>query len=145
MQEFLKKYYLKTIILIFIFYLFLFALSKIYLHLDSLNISENIIIGALILSTIVSIIFPIWFRIVKFNRLKNNIIMNSREFLKFEKILISVPQLAILLYLIFDIFTISKFSHLFLMVLGIYSALYYYPSRRRINLDKRIFRIEENN
>ena len=144
MQKILKKFYLTLLFAALIFYVILFATFNIILHWKPLYVSRKMVIFILIFSTITSLVFPIWFRIIKFNRLRKNVVMNKNEFLKFEKILIVIPQISVWIYFIADIFAISKMPRLYLMILGLYSVFYYFPSEKRIKLEKRIFRIIEN-
>jgi len=144
MRKLLKIFYIKLIFPAIVLYIIFFVFSQFHSQLKSLPASGDFVTLLMIISTVTAFIFPIWFRIGKFNRLKAGNVMSNDEFMKFEKTLIAVPIISVYLLLISYVFSIPKIPRTYLIVLGLYAAYFYYPSIRRLNLEKRIFRISDS-
>jgi hypothetical protein len=74
------------------------------------------------------------------NRSRKSI--SKAEFIKFEKNLIMLALLPVYFSLFGVLQKIPEFYQYFSILVALYAAYYYYPSAKRLKLDRRIFRVE---
>jgi hypothetical protein len=76
------------------------------------------------------------------NRNRNRKSISKTEFIRFEKNLIILSLLPVYFALFGVLLNIPEFYQYFSILVALYAAYYYYPSARRLELDRRIFRVE---
>jgi hypothetical protein len=93
-------------------------------------------------SAVLAVAFPILVRSLFAHRMRNRRSTPENDFLRFEKRIIyftlSTPYLVFVAYL----FKIPGFYFAAMIVLALYAAYYFYPSQKRIEFDRRIFRVQ---
>jgi hypothetical protein len=93
-------------------------------------------------SAVLAVAFPIFVRSLFAHRMRNRRGTPENDFLRFEQRIIcftlSTPYLAFVAYL----FKIPGFYFAAVIVLALYAAYYFYPSQKRIQFDRRIFRVQ---
>lgn len=94
----------------------------------------------LMLAATASIAFPIYYRSWFSYRNRRKKQIKEKKLLRFERILISVTMLTPYLAFLSHLLRLSRFHTTAIILMSLYAAYYFYPSTRRINLDRVIFR-----
>ncbi|MEA1968280.1 MAG: hypothetical protein U9N77_08670 [Thermodesulfobacteriota bacterium] len=96
-----------------------------------------------ILSAITSIAAPVLIRTLFAHNVRSRKSVNHDEFFKFEKnilyMVLLTPWFALAAYLC----DFQKFYSAGIVLMAFYALYFYYPSEKRINFDKKIFRVRE--
>ena len=71
--------------------------------------------------------------------------ISKTDFVKFEKNLIILSLLSVYFALLGVLQKIPEFYQYFSILVALYAAYYYYPSTRRLKLDRRIYRVDISN
>ena len=143
MTDRLKKLYFTLLIPSFIGFIFGYAVKYLY---HSMYIpGEVMAFGApliFILSAIFALALPIFYRTLFAHRRSHLSRIVPAELLKFERNLIGMamvtPYLAMVAYLI----GLPRFYLAGTILLALYAVYYYYPSKKRITFEERIFRTD---
>ena len=100
------------------------------------------IIGPLIfvLCVVLAIGFPIFYRSLFAHRNRELISVSEKNLLKFERTLIQVTMITPYLALAAFLMELPRFYTAGALLMGLYVAYYFYPSKRRIGFDRRLFR-----
>ena len=89
-----------------------------------------------------AIAFPIFYRALFAHKNRDVMSVSDQKFLKFERTLVNVvmitPYLALLSYL----FELPRFYTGSAILIGLYAVYYFYPSKKRIAFERRIFRVK---
>ncbi|MEE4606124.1 MAG: hypothetical protein V2J65_32940, partial [Desulfobacteraceae bacterium] len=95
-----------------------------------------------ILCIALAIAFPIFYRALFAHKNRDVMSVSDQKFLKFERTLVNVvmitPYLALLSYL----FELPRFYTGSAILIGLYAVYYFYPSKKRIAFERRIFRVK---
>ncbi len=96
-----------------------------------------------ILSVFFAVALPILYRTLFANRIRHQTSTPETDWLKFEKNLIRIalvtPYLTVFAYFL----QIPKFHLSGTTLAALYAAYYFYPSKKRIAFEKRIFRVKQ--
>ncbi|MCK5096578.1 MAG: hypothetical protein KAR45_00665 [Desulfobacteraceae bacterium] len=140
----LKKHYLKLIAPTISLFL-IFGASEIFQFSDFNKLTPPSFFPVLffILSSITAIAGPLFLRTLfaHFMRDKKQVPINS--FIKFEKGLISISLLTPFFAFIAIVCEFDKFYSTSIILFSFYAVYYYFPAKKRIDFDKKIFRINE--
>ena len=141
MSKKLKKVYL-TLLLPSIFGFTIAGGAKAYdiIEIGSANFIE--IAGPIIfiLCIALAIAFPIFYRSLFAHKSRDLKCVSEKELLKFERTLINVVMITPYLALIAYFFELPRFYTASAILIGLYAVYYFYPSKRRIAFDRKIFR-----
>ncbi|MCD4741515.1 MAG: hypothetical protein K8R67_03390 [Desulfobacteraceae bacterium] len=140
----LKKYYFKLISLTISLFIILGATKILHLPtFHTLNAPSFFPTLFFVLSAITAIAGPLFLRTLfaHFMRDKKNVSIDS--FKKFQKGLISISMLTPFFAFIAVVCEFEKFYSASIIILSLYAIYYYFPSKKRIVFDKKIFRINE--
>ena len=140
----LRKTYFKLLIPLVIM-LIIFYLLKILGALDNIQIGYLKFISVLffILAGIFGIALPIFYRTLYISKLKNIKAISIEEFIKFENRLIIISMITPYFIIMPIVFNFTDFYFGGIILFSLYAAYYFYPSKARIDFEKRIFRIKE--
>lgn len=129
-----------VIVLLFILYL-----SQILNIWGSTHIEAKRLIYVLffILAGVFSLALPVFYRALFVSKLKDRKMIPLQEFLEFEKKLIIISMISPYIIIIPIIFSFPGFYFAGIILFSLYSIYYYYPSQKRIEFEKRLFRIKE--
>lgn len=143
-KQILIKTYLKLLIPVIVL-LFILYLSQILNVWGSTHIEAKRLISVLffILAGVFSLALPIFYRALFVSKLKDRKIIPLQEFLDFEKKLIIISMISPYIIIIPIIFNFSSFYFAGIILFSLYSIYYYYPSEKRIDFEKKLFRIKE--
>jgi hypothetical protein len=84
--------------------------------------------------------FPIFYRTLFAHKSRDLINVSENELLKFERTLINVTMITPYLSLAAFILELPHFYTASATLMGLYVVYYFYPSKKRIAFDRRIFR-----
>jgi hypothetical protein len=93
-----------------------------------------------ILCIALAIAFPIFYRTLFAHKNRGMISVSEKEMLNFEGTLIKVVMITPYLALIAFFIELPRFYTASAILIGLYAVYYFYPSKRRIALDRKIFR-----
>jgi hypothetical protein len=93
-----------------------------------------------ILCIALAIGFPIFYRTLFAHKSRELISVSEKELLKFERTLIIVSMLTPYLALTACFLELPRFYTASSILTGLYVVYYFYPSKRRIAFDRKIFR-----
>jgi hypothetical protein len=95
-----------------------------------------------ILSVVLAVALPVFFRTIFANKMRNEKSVSLTDFIKFEKSLLYVSLITPYVTLIAFLFDFPRFHVAGSFLMTIYAVYYYYPSKKRIKFEKRIFRVQ---
>lgn len=96
------------------------------------------------LAAIVGIAFPMFFRSFFVYKIRDKKEITLDIFIRFEKILMTF-SLITPYFLVFSIaFDITNKANIFITILALYAAYYYFPSARKIKFEMKVFRIKQH-
>lgn len=142
MQEDLKKIYFRFLTPAVAGFLFVFADRTFGLFgFADRRVNEIVVVAVFIASLGCALALPIFLRSLFAHRHKDSKNVAESDFVQFESRLIRValatPYLSLLAYL----FNFPEFYLAASFLASLYAVYYFYPSRRRIDFEKRIFRV----
>jgi uncharacterized integral membrane protein len=97
-----------------------------------------------ILTAILALAMPIFYRSIFNNRIKDNQELTVEKLLQFESrtlyIIASTPYLVLIAYVL----QLPQFYFAGTVLFSLYGLYFYYPSEKRIENEKRIYRVKNN-
>jgi len=93
-------------------------------------------------SIVLAIALPVFFRTIFANKMRNERSVSLTDFIKFERSLLYVSLITPYVTLIAFLFDFPRFHVAGSFLMTIYAVYYYYPSKKRITFEKRIFRVQ---
>ncbi len=124
-------------------FILVFALQ--YFHLVSFNTPQiPPVISSIIfiLSVCFAVALPIFYRTVFANKRRHLTKTAEEDWLKFEHNLLYIAMVTPYIALIAQILQLSRFHLAGTIIMALYAVYYYYPSQRRIEYERRIFRVK---
>jgi hypothetical protein len=94
-----------------------------------------------ILSVILALALPIFYRTFFAHNRRHTESVSETELIKFERNLIYITLVTPYLALSAFFLELPRFYTAGTILMGIYAGYYFYPSKKRIALDRRIFRV----
>jgi len=116
--------------------------AKAYNFIEIGSASFMVFIGPsiFVLSVILALALPIFYRTVFAHNRRHTERISEIELIKFERNLIYMTLVTPYLALTALVLELSRFYTAGTILMGIYAVYYFYPSKKRIALDRRIFR-----
>jgi hypothetical protein len=105
---------------------------------DNLNIFGPVI---LILCVTLAIALPIFYRTLFAHQKRDQKMVSEADFVKFERRLMVISLVTPYLALVAYILEFPKFNTTAAILMGLYAIYYFFPSKKRLALDRRIFRV----
>jgi hypothetical protein len=141
MSRQLKKVYFTLLLpLILGFILAGWAKSFNLIVISSADLIKIIGPSIFFLSFVLAIAFPLFFRTLFAQKGRHRISISEAELLKFERTLIDVVMITPYLALLSYFFELPRFYTASATLIGLYAVYYFYPSKKRIAFEKRVFR-----
>lgn len=97
----------------------------------------------LVMAALFSLGLPIFYRGFFASRVKSRKSVSIQEFLKFEREIIVISMTAPYFIVITMLLNLPGFYFAAVVIISLYAVYYYFPSERRIEFEKRLFRIRE--
>lgn len=107
------------------------------------NLNRVTAVIVLVLAALFSLGLPIFYRALFASRVKTRKSLTIQEFLKFEREVIVISMTAPYFILITMLLNLPGFYFATVVIISLYAVYYYFPSERRIEFEKRLFRIRE--
>jgi len=95
-----------------------------------------------VVSVCFAVALPIFFRAVFANKMRGQTHTPEADWLIFERNLLLIAMTTPYVCLIAMILQISRFFLAGTIIMALYAVYYYYPSKKRIAFDRRIFRVK---
>lgn len=141
MADKLKRTYLALLLPAIVLLLLAYVAKKTGLMQVNREVSLNFIAPfVFVLSVVFAVALPIFFRSLFAHRMRNQKSVREAALIKFERKLMFVSLLTP--YLILPAYLL-EFPHFYFtatVLMALYAAYYFYPSRKRIESERRIFR-----
>ena len=96
-----------------------------------------------IISVCFAVAFPILYRTVFANKRRDQKITTEEDWLKFERNLLYIALATPYVSLIAQILKLPRFHLGGTIIMALYAVYYYYPSKKRIDYERRIFRVKD--
>ena len=95
-----------------------------------------------IFSVCFAVAFPILYRTVFANKRRHQTTTAEEDWLKFERNLLYIALATPYVSLIAQILQLPRFHLTGTIIMALYALYYYYPSKKRIDFERRIFRVK---
>ena len=142
MEKEIQSYYFKVILPAVVCCLSIFILESMQIDVFLGQSSKVGTFLLILLAALFSIVGPLWFRIFFIRKVKGQHEVFVEQFMKFEKTFILIAELSLYVVLIAYVFRVPKTQMVFIALFGFYAAYYYFPSFKRINHEKKLFRVK---
>jgi hypothetical protein len=139
----LKRTYFTLLLPAVAGFILIFVLQ--YFHLVSFNIPQIPPIFypiIFIASVCFAVALPIFYRTVFANKRRHQTHTVEKDWLKFERTLLYIAMTTPYVSLIAQILQLPRFHLAGTIIMALYALYYYYPSKRRIDFERRIFRVK---
>ncbi|MDZ7696920.1 MAG: hypothetical protein U5R49_08390 [Deltaproteobacteria bacterium] len=94
-----------------------------------------------VLSVVFAVALPIFYRSVFAHRMRDEKTVSEKDLLKFERTLIHISLVTPYLILPAYLFEFPRFYFAGTVLMALYAGYYFYPSGRRIQFERRMFRV----
>ena len=116
-----------------------------YFHLADWNIQHTATLLPpliFIVSACLAVALPIFYRTVFANKRRHQTHTVEEDWLKFERNLLYIAMATPYVALIAQILKLPRFHLGGTIIMALYALYYYYPSKKRIDYERRIFRVK---
>lgn len=143
MQKTLQRYYAIALIPVVCFFTGFFLLKKLDLFIFEVDAVPPMIYQILfVLSAVSAFAAPLFIRSAFAHASRNRQSVSPDDFFVFQKRLLAASQITPYFAVAAMILGFPKFYSAAIILMALYSVYYYYPSRRRIEFDRKIFRVK---
>ncbi len=104
-------------------------------------VSSRVYVTVFVAAVITAIAGPVFLRTLFAHFVRAQHHVDAADFLKFQRRLLQVSQTTVYLAVAAVLFNFPRFYAAAIVLMGLYAMYYYYPSRQRIDFDKKIFRV----
>jgi len=140
LRETYFRFLIPSIVLLVIFYIIKFLGLIGDIQIESLHLISILLF---VLAAVFSIALPIFYRTLFVSKLKNVKTISISEFIGFEKRLIIISMITPYIIIIPLTFNFTDFYFGGIILFALYAVYYFYPSKKRIEFEKKLFRIKE--
>jgi len=95
-----------------------------------------------VLSVITAIAGPLFFRTLFAHSMRKQTWVPAKEFLAFQRKILWISQMTPYIAFIAVLCDFPRFYASAIVLMALYAVYYYFPSRKRINFDRKIFRVK---
>ena len=95
-----------------------------------------------ILSAITAIAGPLFFRTLFAHSMRNQARVPAKEFLSFQRKILWISLITPYLAFIAVLCDFPRFFAAAIVLMALYAVYYYFPSQKRIDFDRKIFRVK---
>lgn len=143
LEKKLQKLYFLIIAPAFLI-IFLFFVAEKFDYKVGFNKGGRFISTVIMLFTVISsIILPVWYKILLFKKFRNDKKINFETFAGYQYRIIITVTFSI--YWIFPAY-LYQLEEMPLVIIGffiLYGLYYYYPTKKKIDAEKKLFKIDE--
>lgn len=143
MEKLLLGHYMKSFSPGVTAFIMLYLLSKSGVNI-TLSWNNNLLSAFIvILASLAAIVGPLWYRINFIRQNKHRKKIPQQDLLNFQKRFISIASLTVYTAIAALLLQIPRVPFLAVILLTLYALYFYFPSRKRINHEKKLFRVNE--
>lgn len=143
MQKELQTFYFTIITPPLIFFIILY-LADIFDVMFKLGSGSHYIeIGLLGMAVLLAFVVPMWYRILFVKKVKGRRFVEKELFMKFQKSFLMISQSTLYIALLAFYLQTSKWIMFTIVLLTLYALYFYYPSEKRIESEKKLFKVRE--
>ncbi len=95
-----------------------------------------------IVSVCFAVALPIFYRTLFANKIRHQTHTAEEDWLKFERNLLYIAMITPYVSLMAQILRLPRFHLAGTIIMALYAVYYYFPSKRRIAFDRRVFRVQ---
>ena len=110
--------------------------------MDQVGFMELLSPLLLVLSVIFALGLPVFFRALFAHRVREQKSVSEADLLRFERTFLYIALLTPYLTLIGYLLEFPRFHLVGSVLMSLYAVYYYFPSQRRIQFERRIFRVK---
>jgi MFS family permease len=139
----LKRIYFTLLLPAVAFFIAVFVLQHFHLvdwHIPSIPPVVHPLV--FIISVCFAVAFPILYRTVFANQRRHQKYTAEEDWLKFERNLLYIALATPYVCLVAQILKLPRFHLAGTILMALYAVYYYYPSRKRIDYERRLFRVK---
>ena len=141
-RELKKTYFTLLVPAVIGFFAIYLARKTNFTAFGQINFLGVIATLTFILSVIFAIGLPIFYRSLFAHKMRDRSSVSQNEFVHFERSLIFISLITPYLTLIGFLLEFPRFFLAGTVIMALYAVYYFYPSERRIQFEKRIFRVK---
>ncbi len=143
MADDLKKTYLALSIPAFLGLIFVYLLKTLdYFTVGQIESLKYIAPITFVLSVVFAVALPIFFRTLFAHKIRHQKSTSEAELIKFERNLLYIALVAPYLVLVAYLLEFPQFYFAGTVLMALYAVYYYYPSKKRIQFERKIFRVK---
>jgi len=101
-------------------------------------------VSVFVLAVGFSLAFPVLYRMLFINKIKDRKYLPASVFLQYQKNSLLLVMVSPYLAVISALFRFSSFYFFAVILFALYGCYYYFPSQKKIDFEKRMFRVQEN-
>ncbi len=140
MRRNLQKFYFIMILPAVTGYVLLYVLEQLGMAPERWPIPP-IGSGILVFSAgFLAVVLPVWFKIIFVRRVRHRKKITAAEFIRYQKIILFCAELSLYVVLMAERFEVPRMPMMLIVLCGFYAAYYFFPSRRRLEFEKKLFR-----
>ena len=139
----LKRTYFTLLLPAVAGFIAVFALQ--HFHLVSFNIPQipHILYPIIFIASVCfAVALPIFYRTVFANKRRHQTRTAEEDWLRFERNLLYIAMATPYVALIAQVLRLPRFHLGGTIIMALYAVYYYYPSKRRLKFERRIFRVK---
>ena len=143
MKNELQKSYLRCLAPVLVLLLAAYVLKMDDTRFSLLSGYRALTAAMLIVSALSSLILPMWFKIFTLKRMiAKNGYTDEHIFMSFQKRYLKIAFVSVYLIPLSYLISMDRIPMTAIVIMGFYAAYYYYPSKLRMDSEKRVFRFK---
>jgi hypothetical protein len=143
MTDKLRKLYIIILLPSILGFVFVYLTKAfVFINIEPINFSEILAPSIFILSVVFAVAWPIFYRTFFAHKKRLDRSVSENELIKFERKMIYITMVTPYLALTAYILELTRFYTAGSFLMGLYAIYYFYPSKRRLAFERRIFRVK---
>jgi hypothetical protein len=139
----LKRTYFTFLLPALIGFIFFYgAKAYNFIRIGPIDYTEILAPSIFILSIVLAIALPMFYRTIFAHNKRGEKNVSEADFIKFEKRLVYITMVTPYLALAAYVLELSRLYTTGAILMGLYAIYYFFPSTKRLALDRRIFRVK---
>ncbi len=137
-----RQYFIMLIPALGLFFIFRFARELNFIKPGQFIVSSVLHSIIFILSAVTAIAGPLFLRTIFAHSMRDEQQVLKKKFLSFQKKILLISLITPYLAFISIVCDFPKFYTSAIALMALYAGYYYFPSQKRIDFDKKIFRVK---
>lgn len=100
-------------------------------------------VGLLLIAVCSALLSPFLYRIYFIGQYKNQQYTPERAFVRFQKNTLSIAVFTSYLFILTLVYTVAPYIQISILLLTLYAAYFYYPSKKRLTFEVKLFRVKK--